>query len=230
MNLFTKTIFPREIFDGIEKKDGNIALLFFAFLLVSDFILLYLIKISPLFLLLKTDTRYYLLCSMIIDAPGFLGIILILKFRKQSMDTVGLRKIGLKSSIVVGGLLFLAALVHFFKNDMINQQFIYRILFYMIFVGFYEELIFRGFIWTRLAVDLGKWKGTIISGLFFGIMHIPLDIVFKNRTFLETGILGNVSNTNIIGGIIVALVLIYIYTRNKNILLPSFIHGILDMI
>jgi CAAX amino terminal protease family. len=167
---------------------------------------------------------------MIIDAPGFLGIILILKFRKQSMDTVGLRKIGLKSSIVVGGLLFLAALVHFFKNDMINQQFIYRILFYMIFVGFYEELIFRGFIWTRLAVDLGKWKGTIISGLFFGIMHIPLDIVFKNRTFLETGILGNVSNTNIIGGIIVALVLIYIYTRNKNILLPSFIHGILDMI
>jgi membrane protease YdiL (CAAX protease family) len=72
--------------------------------------------------------------------------------------------------------------------------------------------------------------GTILSGVFFGMMHLPIDIIFNNKTVFETFILGNASNTNIAGGIIVALWFIFIYTRNSNILLPSFIHGLQDML
>ena len=72
--------------------------------------------------------------------------------------------------------------------------------------------------------------GTILSGIFFGMMHLPIDIVFNNRTIFDVFLLGRFSNVNIGGGVIGALWFIFIYTRNRNILLPSFIHGLQDML
>ena len=60
--------------------------------------------------------------------------------------------------------------------------------------------------------------------------HLPIDIVFNNKTVFETFILGNTSNLDIHGGIAITLLFIFIYTLNCNILLPSFIHGIQDML
>lgn len=231
MNIVKKTIFPNDIFEDLEKKDSIIALLFFLILFITTFALFYIVKVSPLFSLIKEETnkRYHLLYGLIMDLPGLLGVLLILKYRKQHISTIGIRKKGIKSSILIGIMLLLAVSVHFIKNNGSAEQLIYKTLFYIIFVGFYEELIFRGFLWPRLVVGLGKRWGTIISGIFFGAMHIPMDIVYNNKTFYDTVVLGNTSSINIGGGVIVALMFIYIYTRNNNILLPSFVHGILDM-
>ncbi|OPJ57611.1 CAAX amino terminal protease self- immunity [Clostridium chromiireducens] len=174
--------------------------------------------------------RYHLLYGLIMDLPGLLGVLLILKYRKQLISTIGIRKKGTKFSILIGSILLLSVSVHFVINNGSIEQLIYKTLFYIIFVGFYEELIFRGFLWPRLVVGLGKVLGTIISGIFFGAMHIPMDIVYNNKTFYDTVVLGNTSSIDIGGGVIVALIFIYIYTRNNNILLPSFVHGILDML
>lgn len=232
MDIVKKTIFPNDIFEDLEKKDSIIALLFFLILFITTFALLYIVKVSTLFSLIKEETnkRYHLLYGLIMDLPGLLGVLLILKYRKQHISTIGIRKKGIKSSILIGIILLLAVSVHLIKNNGSPEQLIYKTLFYIIFVGFYEELIFRGFLWPRLVVGLGKWLGTIISGIFFGAMHIPMDIVSNNKTFYDTVVLGNTSSINIGGGVIVALMFIYIYTRNNNILLPSFVHGILDML
>ena len=232
MNIVNKTIFPNDIFENIEKKDSIIAVLFFLILFITTFALFYIVKVSPLFSLIKEETnmRYNLLYGLIMDLPGLLGVLLILKYRKQHISTIGIRKKGTKSSILIGSILLLSVSVYFIKNNGSIEQLIYKTLFYIIFVGFYEELIFRGFLWPRLVVGLGKVLGTIISGIFFGAMHIPMDIVYNNKTFYDTVVLGNTSSIDIGGGVIVALIFIYIYTRNNNILLPSFVHGILDML
>ncbi|MFW2490836.1 CPBP family intramembrane glutamic endopeptidase [Clostridium chromiireducens] len=232
MNIVNKTIFPNDIFENIEKKDSIIAVLFFLILFITTFALFYIVKVSPLFSLIKEETnmRYHLLYGLIMDLPGLLGVLLILKYRKQHISTIGIRKKGTKSSILIGSILLLSVSVYFIKNNGSIEQLIYKTLFYIIFVGFYEELIFRGFLWPRLVVGLGKVLGTIISGIFFGAMHIPMDIVYNNKTFYDTVVLGNTSSIDIGGGVIVALIFIYIYTRNNNILLPSFVHGILDML
>lgn len=232
MNIVKKTIFPNDIFEDLEKKDSIIAVLFFLILFITTFALFYIVKISPLFSLMKEETtkRYHLLYGIIMDLPALLGVLLILKYRKQHISTIGIRKKWTKSSILIGIILLFAASVHLIKNNGSVEQLIYKALFYVIFIGFYEELIFRGFIWPRLVVGFGKWWGTIISGIFFGAMHIPIEIVFNNKTFYETVVLGNTSSMSIGGGVIVSLMFIYIYTRNNNILLPSFVHGILDML
>lgn len=103
------------------------------------------------------------------------------------------------------------------------------ILFLFIFIDMFLNL-FRGFLWPRLVVGFGKTVGTVLSGIFFGMAHLPIDIVFNNKTVFETFILGNTSNLDIRGGIAITLFFIFIYTRNCNILLPSFIHGIQDML
>lgn len=227
-----KTMFPREIFVELEKKDGRISIIIFVFIFLSSFLFFYLVKISPLFLLIRdgTNTIYKLIYALLMDMPGIIAIIVVLKYRKQKISTIGLRRQGIKSSIYIGVILILMFWFYYISNKGFSIELILGSLFYIVFIGFYEELIFRGFLWPRLVVGFGRTWGTIISGVFFGMMHLPIDIIFNNKTIFETFILGASSNSNIGGGILGALWFIFIYTRNKNILLPSFIHGIQDML
>lgn len=231
MRILRKTMFPDEIFEDIEKKDGVIALAFFAIIFILMFVFLYLIKILPLFFIMKTNENfaYKLIFAIIMDLPGFVGIIAILKLRQQKISTVGLRRYGLKSSLYVGIILISTFFIYYISKKGFNLNLIWRTIDFIIFVGFYEELIFRGFLWPRLVVGFGKTWGTILSGIFFGMAHLPINIVFNNKSVFQTFILGNGSNVNIGGGLIGALWFIFIYTRNSNILLPSFVHGIQDM-
>lgn len=225
-------MFPNEIFYDMEKKDGKIAVIFFVFIFIVSFLSLYLIKISPLFSIMRNNTNsiYKLIFAILMDTPGFAAIIVVLKYRKQKINTIGLIRYGLKSSIYIGSMLFFIFCFYYISKKGFSINLIWRSLFYIIFIGFYEELIFRGFLWPRLVVGFGRTWGTILSGIFFGMMHLPIDIVFNNKTIFETFILGNSSNTNILGGVVGALWFIFIYTRNSNILLPSFVHGIQDML
>jgi len=195
-------------------------------------LLLYLVKISPLFLLIRNgkSSIYNIVFAVVMDAPSIIAVIVILRYRKQKLNTIGLRRQGMKSSIYIGLTLIVIFWVYYISNKGFSVNLMWKSLFYIIFVGFYEEIIFRGFLWPRLVVGFGKTWGTIISGIFFGMMHLPIDIIFNNKTIFETFIIGNTSSVNIGGGIIGALWFIFIYTRNNNILLPSFIHGLQDML
>lgn len=199
---------------------------------MAMFLNLYLVKISPLFPIMKNDTNsiYKLIFALLMDIPGYIAVIVVLKFRKQKINSIGLRRQGLKSSIYIGAVLISTFWIYYIRSKGFNIKLIYDSTFYLIFTGFYEELIFRGFLWPRLVVGFGKTWGTILSGIFFGMAHLPIDIVFNNKTVFQTFILGNTSNLDIRGGIAITLLFIFIYTRNCNILLPSFIHGIQDML
>lgn len=230
--IFKKTMFPNEIFADIEKKDGKISIIFFLFIFSALFLSLYLVKISPLFPLLREDINYFyrLLFALLVDIPGIIALIAVLKYRKQKIDTIGLRRYGLKSSLYIGITLILMLWIYYIANKGFSIKLVMGSFYYIVFVGFYEELIFRGFLWPRLVVGFGRVWGTIISGIFFGMMHLPIDVVFNNKTIFDVFLLGRFSNVNIGGGVIGALWFIFIYTRNRNILLPSFIHGLQDML
>ncbi|MBU3098507.1 MULTISPECIES: CPBP family intramembrane glutamic endopeptidase [Clostridium] len=233
MKVLRKTMFPNEIFSDIEQKDGIIAVMFFLFIFIVMFLNLYLVKISPLFSIIRNDTTnsiYKLIFALLMDIPGFISVIVVLKFRKQKINTIGLRRQGFKSAIYIGISLISMFWIYYISNKGFSKKLICDSVFYIVLIGFYEELIFRGFLWPRLVVGFGRIWGTILSGVFFGMMHLPIDIVFNNKTIFETFILGNASNINILGGVIIALWFIFIYTRNSNILLPSFVHGLQDML
>lgn len=229
---FTKTLFPEEISRGLNKTDGVIAICFYLFYIVFMFLLLNYIKNTPLYERLQGSagkTIYSIIFGAVMDLPAILGIALILRVRKQDISTIGIQNKGTRSSLMAGGILFLIYAAIYFSRHGFTSSFIYDIIFYLCLIGFYEEIVFRGFLWPRMSVIFGKIPGIIISGVFFGFMHVPIDIVWNNKSFLETVVLGQTSNISIMGGLLYTVFITYIYTRNNNILLPAFIHGILDL-
>ena len=75
----------------------------------------------------------------------------------------------------------------------------------------------RDVIWPRLVKGYGKLSGTFLSGLFFGAMYLPIDIVWNDVSLYDAVVLGKAGGVNILGGVVGALIYSYIYTRNNNI-------------
>ena len=52
--------------------------------------------------------------------------------------------------------------------------FYWGIPYYLIIIGFTEELIWRGFVTPRLAAQFShRWIGVTLAGLLFGLSHLP---------------------------------------------------------
>ena len=108
---------------------------------------------------------------------------------------------------------------------------------FLVFVGFAEELFFRGYVQERLnEVSTGKFgtflgvrfewhKGTLIAGVFFfGLAHLlgavnPL----TGRFALDTVLLGVTASACFMG-----VALGVIKEKTGGVLLPAVIHGLLD--
>jgi membrane protease YdiL (CAAX protease family) len=126
------------------------------------------------------------------------------------------------SSLGIGlGVIAIITIVHI-MTDKDSKVILMNLIFFVLVVGFGEEIVFRGFIWSRLVVGFGKVWGTVISGMMFGAMHAPMKIIINETPFIPA-----IMNA-LEGGVVSSLIFIYIYTRNNNIVLPSFIHGALD--
>ncbi len=116
-----------------------------------------------------------------------------LSVRKQGIDTIGLKAGNIKLSLVMG--LVLSAIL-FFCNCLSNiifegQQFlpidkIVVNIFYFFTVGLSEEVMFRGYIGTRLCGLIDNvYVATLLTGLLFVLMHFPFRMVAYHMTFME---------------------------------------------
>ena len=170
-----------------------------------------------------------LIIGLSIALPTFLALLIFMKATKQPLSTLGLKRDGLKSSLIIGMVLLIAYLLAYFKTNKLNIDLVYYIIFFCLAIGLYEEVMFRGFLWPRIQKLVGKRYGFFISGLFFGLIHIPFQVIWNNISLYDAIIGGSSSNINILGGLVAHLFFGYIYTRNDNIVLPSFVHGILDL-
>lgn len=218
-----KTMFPDEIFKNIEKKDGYIALLFYLINISILILSIYIFKdfvrgeiYSKELRQLITGVGYYIVT--------FIIILIILRIRKQKLSTIGIRREGLLVSMGIGlSLNIIMFVIHICRGKSFYGV-LYSFIFYVVILGFSEEIAFRGFIWPRLVVLFGKKYGTIVSGALFGILHAPMKIIMLGNPilmsiFYEIG-----------GGIVISLLFVFIYTRKNNIALPALIHGVLDFI
>lgn len=215
MNINT-LILNNCIFIGFEKKDGMIAFYFYVVLTLWMFLVFYFIRFNLQILenLPSINRSEYILIILLIDIPSYIAMFLVLKVRNQKINSIGFSYKGWKSSFLIGILTITILLIK--KTDPI------KILYFYLAIGFYEEILFRGFFWPRLVSLLGKNKGTILCGIMFGIIHTPFLIVLKGENPFRATI------NNIGNGLIGHLIFGFIYTKSKNIMLPSFIHGFLD--
>lgn len=81
------------------------------------------------------------------------------------------------------------------------------------FVGFVEELLFRGVLQQGLQTRIGTWPSIFLASVIFGLMHsgyhVPEELVFATSMGLVFGV---------------------VYDRTDSIVLVTLMHGILNVV
>lgn len=139
-------------------------------------------------------SNYQITCIGGITNLVFVGIVLlILKIRKQGLETIGLRKGNVKLSLIMGTTL---AAILFFNNCLSNilfdnqsfisiKQIIIDIL-YFFTVGLVEEVMFRGYIETRLHGYTKRiYLDVLLTGILFVLMHFPFRMAAYHMSFID---------------------------------------------
>ena len=172
--------------------------------------------------------------SGIIINSCFVGVVLLfLVIKKQGVETVGMKKGNIKLSLIMG--IVLAAIL-FFCNCLSNiifegQVFVSfkTILIYIIYfltVGLCEEVIFRGYILTRLyGMVRNVFIDILLSGVFFVLMHFPFRMIAYNMSFFE--LLANVPYMTDL--FVTSLVLSFIRVKSDSLYGAIIPHWISDL-
>ena len=112
----------------------------------------------------------------------------IVLLRRQKLESVGLTLNRLVRSLVVGIIWgVIVSMVNIIPaitsggKWMGFNSFLWNVFFYLIVIGLQEELVFRGYILTRLhGVIKSEAIIAIVSGLMFALMHVPYQLFIRS--------------------------------------------------
>ena len=206
-----------------DKKDGMLAILLFAIIIIMYALLGILYKNNSF---IKDNIK---IIGCLFNLLLIIVTILFVKLRKQRLETIGLKG-RWKLSIILGGIL---SLFYFYCNcldHLINGEkliSITSILFLMIYfllVSVCEELVFRGYIGTRLnGLIKNKYIVIIVTGILFVVMHFPYRVIATNMSLTDFDI-GWLINL-----FIFHLIMNFIYMKTNSIYGSIIPHWISDL-
>lgn len=206
-----------------DKKDGMLAILLFVITIIMYALLGILYKNNSF---IKDNIK---IIGCLFNFLLIIVTIIFVKLRKQGLETIGLKG-KWKLSIILGGVL---SLFYFYCNcldHLINGEkliSITSILFLMIYfllVSVCEELVFRGYIGTRLnGLIKNKYIVIIVTGLLFVVMHFPYRMTAANMSLSDFDI-GWLINL-----FIFHLIMSFIYMKTNSIYGSIIPHWISDL-
>lgn len=171
-----------------------------------------------------TADPIYVLRDIIAIAVLLLPAAVAIKFSKQTFADVALTKSDLKKSIALGTLASLVLILFFgLLSPFLGGGFAgvtiatgYLLLSYVI-IGFGEEIVFRGYIQTRLVANSGPATGLGVTSLFYAVYNVPLGYFCYS---------GNISLALFYGFWRLSTGLLYGYTfqKTQNIFSSAIVH------
>lgn len=159
--------------------------------------------------------------------------IALVLLRRQGLASIGFTKKRLASSLLCGfgfGLLLFLVFISpqlFAKRPLADTRTIFYNLFYYFFIiGLSEEIIFRGYIQTRIHAFFRSDKAaTVVGALLFGLMHIPFQAASRGMS-LPAFLQSNWSMVLI--PFLWHFVLNFLYRKFNSIAAPTILHGFMN--
>lgn len=197
------------------KKDAILSVVLFGIIILNYSILAVL---QTKFEFIKENI---VLFGCIFNTLMILIIILFVKLKKQTLDTIGISKGKWKNSVVIG---IIVASFLVFNNCISNlikgshlisiQEILIRLVYYLL-VAVCEEVVFRGYIGTRIyGLIKKKWLAVLIVGILFIIMHFPYRMIAYEMTLYDL----TIKNFSwIIDLFMTHLVLNFIYLKTNSL-------------
>ena len=173
-----------------------------------------------------------LIANIVISCILVIPIFLIICFRKQGIQSVGINIKKTGKDVFWGLICSLPVLVIILINDAIigetlNRRFDYIVIYFirtLIFTGLLEELIFRGYFQPRfLSLMKNKYFGVLIVGIIFFIWHIPFKLIrgeWTGRLFSARYLILFLLT------VLTHIYLTFVYNRHKSIIAPAIVHAV----
>lgn len=197
------------------KRDGILSFVLFGIMILNYSILAVL---QTKFEFIKENI---MLVGCIFNTLMIVITVLFIKLNKQSLETIGLYKGKWKNSIIMGivfaSFLFYNNCLSYLINGshFITLQEILMLLVYYFLVAVCEEIVFRGYIGTRIYGLIKKrWLAVFVVGILFIAMHFPYRMLAYGMTLSDL----TIKNFSwIIDLFITHLVLSFIYLKTNSL-------------
>ncbi|MDO5779367.1 MAG: CPBP family intramembrane metalloprotease [Clostridium sp.] len=123
-----------------------------------------------------------------LDIIELFPIFIILKYRNQSLKSIGINKNKILKQIIIGISLYLPLFLLNWKSTKIlnvESMSIWNFMYMLMEIAFVEEVIFRGYIQQRLrGLIKNRYINLFVVAFMFGIIHLPFTLIkFDNVTF-----------------------------------------------
>ena len=214
--FFTPNDAYKEMILHYSRTDGILAIIMYVFLMLIYYFLGVLFVRKQLYLGVPVNLLLIVTC-----------IVLVL-VRKQKLASIGFTLKNIGKSLMTG--VVLGTIFTFFMNLLPNllaggkmisvNEALYNIFYYFIIISLSEEVIFRGYIQTRLyGLIKYDYLAVLVAGFLFYTSHLPFQMMVNGMQINLINML-----------VIVALhfVMNYLYRRYNSIAGPTVFHGLLD--
>lgn len=133
--------------------------------------------------LVKLTSLEVILSGALVDLLQLFLVIFVVVIRREGFLSIGITKRNILKSIISGticGIIWLVLDIKFSNKvsiiNFMSVKFLVSIVIAfinMLVVGFVEEVLFRGYLQTRLIYAFGTLKGYFITTLIFTLSHLP---------------------------------------------------------
>jgi len=174
----------------------------------------------PMIPIENTTTNQLIIGQLLISTTLLMPVVLVVFLMKEPVSSLGVHRKNLLPSFGIGLFLCLISVYHAridmdFILDKIGALPLYLI------IGFVEEIIFRGYLQSRLIAYLGNMKGWLFTTFFFALIHIPQNYYINGQDL-------NVSFINSMWLLPISGLLGYVMLRTGNIVAPGLFHAFIN--
>jgi membrane protease YdiL (CAAX protease family) len=185
----------------------------------------YLLIIKKYFINVSGNEKT-LLQVVIYFAEIFLVLAVVI-FRGEGIRSIGIRKSNISKSIIIGillGIIYFILINKIFKINKVMEVMStesFEAFINLFIVGFSEEVIFRGYLQTRLSYWIGTKKGYLLTVIIFSFYHLPNRMIIEGMSFYGALV-------NCVALIPISLTFGYIMIKTKNVITGSIFHTFVD--
>ena len=199
-----------------KKNYAIIAIIYFIMMMLGYF---------AMGVLYKCGVEYYSIILWLL----LIVAILIVIIKDKSIINLGFTRKKIKCNALFAGIIIAVAIIFaFLFTDRSANIIIKAVFYYLIFIAFQEEIIFRGFIQNYLFGLSANRKVTFIIGaVMFALIHLPFQMFVNDMVSLSYVI---VAMPQLIFTFLFHLLMCFITYKRNDILIPTALHFAIDFV
>ena len=175
--------------------------------------------------LYKRGIEYYSIIQWLL----LLSAVIIEIIKDKNITNLGFTKEKIKPNLLLAGVIIAVAIVFaFFYTDKSAIVITKAVFYYLFFIAFQEEIVFRGFIQNYLfGLDANRKNIYIIGAVMFALMHLPFQM-FVNDMVSWSYII--IAIPQLVFTFLFHLLMCFITYKRNDILIPTALHFALDFV